>query len=127
MMRLFAKLIGGRVHGLGSPSPKVRASARPPVSFSQELADAIEAAIVSVRESNDEGARVMVMCHALRGAFIFDCEEAARRIRLAFPGIDDASVKRGVRHLESHVCLAAAPERRDAKRRPSWVHGWMER
>lgn len=127
MMRLFAKLTGGRVHGLGHSSPKARASARPPVSFSQELADAIETAVVSVRESNDDGARVMVMCHALRGAFIFDREEAARRIRLAFPEMDDASVKRGVRHLESRVRLAAAPERREPRRRPSWVHGWMER
>lgn len=125
-MRLFAKLTGGRVQGSRvSCSREARASTRPPVSISHELNDAIESAVVVAREPDDDGARVMVMSHVLRGAFIFSREEAAHRIRLAFPELGAEGVKRGVRYLESRVRLAGAA-RQPSQRRPGWVHGWMD-
>lgn len=122
-MRLFDKPTAGRVSGLRSCCREARASARPAVSFSDELRDAIDGAVVSSREADDDGPRVLVLCHALRGAFIFDREEAERRIRKAFPELPDADVARGLRHLESRVRVAA----RQAAPPPAssnWVHGW---
>lgn len=128
-MRLFAKLTGCRVQGSGLSSPEARASTRLPVSFSQELSDTIEEAIVSVREETENGPRVMVISRALRGAFIFSAEEADRRIRIGFPELADECVTRGVRQLATRVRLAhkAATHGDSAsRRRASWVHGWME-
>lgn len=125
-MGLFAKLFGGGVFGLRvSCSRKARASAPPPAIFSQELHDAVEAATVSCRESTEHGPRVMIISHALGGAFIFDRAEVVRRIGINFPELGDEAVKRGLRHLESRARLAAAPPLA-VKRRDSWVHGWTE-
>jgi hypothetical protein len=125
MKRLFAKLTGGRVCGLRFfPCRKPRARAQPPVSFSRELDDAIESAIVDARSPNDDVQRIMVVCHALGHAFIFDQDVAADRIRKAFPNLTDEAVARGVRLLEKRV----RPVHRAAVRgpvRPSWVTGWM--
>ena len=89
-----------------------------------EVRDVVDAAILSVREPNDDGPRVAVISRALRGAFIYSEEEAERRLRLAFPELSDRSVARAVRHLESRIRLklhrVATPERR------SWVHGWKD-
>src|SRR5690606_8311122 len=127
MMRLLSRIAGGCCGTDEVPSfPRQSLCvARPPASFSQELSDALESAIVSVRESDDDGPRVVVMTPALRGAFVFDPEEAARRIRLAFPELPDAAVARGVRQLTTRVRLAAAPPPSERRRR-SWVFGWME-
>ena len=122
--RLFARIAGGRGQNSGSrTSPELCASARPPATFSQELADAIDSAILAIREPGDDGRRVAVLCRAL-GAFIFDPDEADRRIRRAFPELSNAAVRRGVRHLSSRVSLASAPQKRT--RRPSWIRDYID-
>lgn len=91
--------------------------------FSIEVRTAIDAAVISLRESDEDGPRVMVMSPALR-AFIFSRKEAARRIRLAWPELSDRAVVRAVRYLESRAALAARPAVR--ARKSNWVHGWAE-
>lgn len=91
--------------------------------FSNELNAAIESAQIILRESDDDGPRVAVICHALHGAFIYCREEAAGRIRRSFPELSDEGVKRGVRYLESRVRVAWKPLAAE-KRKNNWVHGW---
>ena len=92
--------------------------------YPSEVAAAIDSASLSVRAADDDGERVVVICDALRGAFIYDRVEAARRLRLAFAELSEEGVRRAVRHLESRVNLALRPIQE--ARRPSWVHGWRE-
>lgn len=118
MKRFLLRLVGGG----GSFFSGVSASTPPPASSYAELILAIDTADMINREPDDDGPRVAVMIHALRRAFIYSREEAERRIRLAYPDLTDAEVKRGVRHLESRVRLAWRP--RVDHRRPSWVRDW---
>lgn len=123
----FAKLPGGGVLGMRFlPVRKARASAPSPVIFSRELHDTIDSAMVSVREADDYGFRVMVISNPLCGSFIYSREEAERRIRKGFPELSDEAVKRGLRHLETRVRVAVMPPP-SVQRRESWVNGWMER
>lgn len=125
MMRLFARLAGGRKFNSRTlPCRDAGASGLPPAIYFSELMDAIDAATVTRREPNDDGERIMVACHALRGAFIYSREEAARRIDMAYPFIGDAYRKRALRHLESRVRIAACPP--TVIQRSAWVHGWRE-
>lgn len=125
MMRLFAKLTGGRVWGSRvSCSREARASARSPVSISNEVLAAIESAVVVARTPDeDDGPRVAVITPALFGAFIFSREEATNRITRAFPELSDDFVKRAVRYLENRARLAAKPAP-VLRRKEGWVHGW---
>lgn len=121
-MRL--SLPGGSVGGLRFPFRKTRARAEPPgVSFSPELAAAIDTATVSVRAADDDGYRVMFISDRLGGAWIYSEDEANRRIRARFPELSDEGVTRGIRHLETRAAKATAPTPQE-QRRSSWVFGW---
>jgi hypothetical protein len=100
-------------------------STKPAGPFSKELSDAIDAASVSIRERNDDGHRVMFISDALGGAFIYERDDAARRIRNGFPELSDDAVMRGVRYLEARAAIAISPTIEE-QRRMSWVHGWKE-
>lgn len=122
MKRFLLRLAGG---WWGDPaSSRVSPSVPPPASSYAELILAIDTADVIPRESDDDGPRVAVMIHALRNAFIYSREEAERRIRLSYPDLTDAEVKRGVRHLESRVRVAWRPPVNHS--RPSWVRDWKD-
>jgi len=128
MKRLFAKITGGWMRGLCfSQGRKSSAQVQPPVSFSPELEDAIESAIVSVRAASGDGdvQRIMVQCHALGRPFIFEQGGAVGRIRKAFPDLAEEGVTRGVRLLEKRVRRACKLAAR-ASARPSWVTEWMD-
>lgn len=123
---------GGSMGGLRFPFRKARARAEPPgvplppgVSFSPELADAIDTATVSVRADDDDGPRVMFICDRLGGAWIYSEDEASRRIRARFPELSDEGVTRGIRHLESRAAKATMPTPQE-QRRGSWVFGWAD-
>lgn len=108
------------------PFRKARASAKPPgIPFSPELAEAIDAATVSVRAAGDDGPRVMFICDRLGGAFIYSKEGASRRIRASFPELSDEGVMRGIRYLETRAATATMPTPQE-QRRSSWVFGWAE-
>lgn len=62
-MRLFAQLLGSGIFASRRASPLS-------ASFSSDLRDAIDSAVVAARAPDDDGPRVMVICHSLRGAFI---------------------------------------------------------
>lgn len=123
-MGLFTKFASGRVCN-GDSSSVSRASARSLASLTRELFDAIDTAVISLREPDDEGPRIMVMCPALRGAFIFSREDAANRIRKAFPELGGDVVARAVRHLQSRVTLACS-SRSLKPSRSTWTHGWAD-
>jgi len=126
MKRLFAKITGGWMRGLHfSQGRKSGAQVQPSVSFSPELEGAIESAIVSARSPADDVQRIMVWCHALGCAFIFEKGVAVDRIRKAFPNLTEEGVTRGVRLLEKRVRRTCKLATR-ASARPSWVTEWMD-
>lgn len=95
------------------------------------LAAAINSAWINERHAaGDDGdieARVFVTCPALRGSFFFSPEEAERRIRKAFPDLDDKAVMASVRHLTDRVTTRLTENTLPAKEsRPGWVHGWRD-
>lgn len=98
---------------------------QPTVQFSQELADAIDAATVSVRSAGDDGPRVMFIIDRLGGAFIYSEAEANCRIRAKFPELSDEGVTRGILHLNTRAVKATMPTPQE-QRRGSWVFGWTE-
>lgn len=98
---------------------------KPAVQFSQELADAIDSATVSVRAAGEDGPRVMFISADLGGAFIYSEAEADRRIRAKFPELSDEGVTRGIRHLNGRAVRATMPTPQE-QRRGSWVFGWAE-
>lgn len=125
MKRLFAKITGGWMRGLRfSQGRKSGVRVQPSVSFSPELEDAIESSIVSARSPNDDVQRIMVQCHALGRAFIFEHGVAANLIRNAFPDLAEEGVARGLRLLEKRVRRVSKLARR-ASAGPSWVNSWM--
>lgn len=91
-------------------------------AFSAEARDAIDAAHIIPRESDDEGHRTFVRSHTLRGSFVYTREEAAKRIMHAFPELSEAGLRRAVGHLENRVMRYAQPTRDPSRK--SWVHGW---
>lgn len=90
----------------------------------EELRDAIDAAWIVERESDDDGPRVAVISPALRGSFFFTREEAERRLKLSFPGSAPALVTRAARHLENRI--RSQMNRRFSGARRNWVQGWKE-
>jgi hypothetical protein len=125
-MRLLAKLTGGRVHNSGSiPSPEGRASARPPAFFSAEVLEAaITASEFVRREPNDDGERVVVLCNALGGAFVYSRMEVERRIMLKFPGLALDEVAAATRYLEDRLRAYLKPIETKNRRNTSWIAGW---
>jgi hypothetical protein len=125
-MRLFDKLTGGRVFGSRVlPSREARASTRPPVFFSaRALEAAIDAATFIRREPNDDGERIIVLCNALGGSFIYSRLEAERRIILNFPGLVFAEVTAAARFLENRVIASLQPIQHDTRQKTSWALGW---
>lgn len=100
-----------------------KASVAEPQSWC-ELHSAIDAARFSMREPTEEGPRVIVMSGSLLGMFLYTREEAERRIRKAFPEVDDRAVMRGLRHLENRIALYLRPVLRPSRKQSRWVHGW---
>lgn len=87
-------------------------------------AAAVQSCNVSIRERGENGVRAIITGAAL-GSFVFDHEEAARRILKRWPDLDPKRVGKLVRYLDSRVRLVArgrddAPERR----RSPWVSEW---
>lgn len=89
-----------------------------------EARDAIEGAVITVRESGEDGPRVAVISRALRGGFIYSPEEATRRLGLAFPELSAEGTRRAVRQLEGRIRAHARPP--SVPRRSSWAHGWRD-
>lgn len=102
-----------------------------PSTDEMRLAAAIDAANINERHAAGEDGeyepRVFVTCPALRGMFLFSPEEAERRIRKAFPHLDDKAVTASVRHLVDRVVIHLTEKTIPApEARRSWVHGWRD-
>lgn len=91
-------------------------------AFSAEVREAIDAAHIIPRESDEDGPRTFVRSHTLRGSFVYTREEAAKRIMTAFPELSQAGLRRAVGYLESRVMRYTQPRRELS--RTNWVHGW---
>jgi hypothetical protein len=122
VMRLFAKLTGGRASF--SKVPWMDA-ARPPVFSSERALDAaIEAATFSRREPTEDGERIVVFCNALGGSFIHSRQEVERRIMLKFPGLALDEVAGAARFLDDRLAAFMKPIQADTRHKSSWIHGW---
>jgi hypothetical protein len=120
----YLKRLSGALKSDKGPIPVV---ARSNVStLTDEVRDALDATMISVRDPDENGPRVAVISRSLRGAFVFSRDEAARRIRLGFPELSDQAVARAVQHLANRVTLALRPRVQAARKKNSWVHGWKE-
>jgi hypothetical protein len=94
-------------------------------------ASALEAARVTVltaslvvREPNDNGARVFVMCPGLGGSFLYDREEARKRIDSHFPELSLADRIRVSKLLHTRFLQSLAPPA-SAKPR-GYVNRWRD-
>lgn len=88
-------------------------------------ATAVQSCHVSIRERTEDGVRAIVTGAAL-GSFVFDHQEAARRILKRWPDLEPKQVTQLVRYLDSRVRLTARskgpiPERSKS----SWVSRWV--
>lgn len=95
------------------------------------LANAIEAAVINERhasgEDGDYTPNIYVTCPALLGMFRFSREETERRIRKAFPDLNDKAVKASVLHLADRIAARITQKTLpDIEDRRSWVHGWRD-
>ncbi|MGN6329529.1 MAG: hypothetical protein ACTHL5_11370 [Rhodanobacter sp.] len=104
--------------------------APPPSADVMRLAAAINGAWIVERNANIDAdgniePRVFVTCPTLRGTFIFSPESAERRIRLAFPDLDDAAITVAVRHLVDRVSgYLTEKTLPDVEPRRSFVRDW---
>lgn len=91
-----------------------------------DVSAAIEAAWIMERSSDPDGApRLAVALGGLRGAFIWDETEAARRITRRWPELNPEQIKRAVRYLGARVAIITAEQGRDPKRHTR--KGWLRR
>lgn len=97
----------------------------PDCPVSEVVLAAIDSAAFCRREPNDDGERIMVLSRALGGVFIFDREEAERRIRKKFPELGNEWVKRAAIYLESRLRGYLKSIQAGPTRDGSWVSGWM--
>ncbi len=94
-----------------------------------DVAAVLEAANYSLREGNSEDEpRVIVVLAGggLRGAFAFEREDAARRIKARWPDLSAMQVKRGVDVLEAGAMRATAAANRGEVKRKNWVTKFSE-
>lgn len=108
---------------------ETRAEAAPLSTDQMRLAAAIDAAWINERHAAGEDGeyepRVFVTCPALRGMFLFSPEETERRIRKAFPSLDDKAVRASVRHMTDRVIAALTEKTVPAPAaRRSYVRDW---
>jgi hypothetical protein len=78
-----------------------------------------------VREPDDNGARVFVMCPGLGGSFRYDREEARKRIARHFCDLSSADTKRIENLIHTRFLQAIGPRRK--RKAESWVNRWRER
>lgn len=123
MKRLLSRITGGRALIPWSSLGHGHASGRPPVSFSLELDAAIGAAQIIARSPDEDGPRTAVISTSLGGSFIYSREEATKRIRSAFPEVDQAGVLRAALYLENRVIVASAPPAEEVRSK-GWVDSW---
>lgn len=94
-----------------------------------DVSSILEAANYSLREgSSEDEPRVVVILAGggLRGAFVFEREDAARRIKARWPELSATQVKRGVDVLEAGAMRATAAANRGEVKRKNWVNKFSE-
>jgi hypothetical protein len=106
------------------PADEARAPVHDPGALPTDLAVCLETVTVVERSSDDNGPRVIVQLDGC-GGWIHSADETRKQLLRRWPALNDAQLRRALRHISARVRQVAVPlVPTEHRGRGSWALNW---